>query len=432
MYLRTPKRYTRGQRRSPISLRWLWLWILTPIVVFAGLQIYENRDSIAPVISQTLNNAVDNAQSQMATIAAPTALPTSDPTERIASAQGDWASGRIDSAVSTYKQVLDARPNDVEIYFRYTLGLVMEGKNKEAVDAAERTITANPFSSDAWAIRSMVLDRADRYGEAVASALRALELDPKNARAMAFLAMAYFDFNQPQFAKETIDKALQINPDSFEALWVRGWITQTVDFDLVTARKYFQEAYKLAPNLPFLGLDLANVNLAMSQSDGAQDAQARKDEALGIVRDIVEANPQNGLALFWMGRYYNQYEGNYSQAADYLSRCVENNPTNERCYALLGRVQTSMGQYQTAVESLQKAIDLGTSNAQYILWAGRAYVALGECPSAVPLLQQSYDFAQKAENDEVAAAAEDALRQCQVSVSGSAPVEATPEETPAP
>ena len=50
MYLKTPKRYLRGQKRSPISLRWLWLWLLTPVVVYVGLQIYERRDEVRPPI----------------------------------------------------------------------------------------------------------------------------------------------------------------------------------------------------------------------------------------------------------------------------------------------------------------------------------------------------------------------------------------------
>ena len=50
MYLRTPKRYRSGNRRSIISLRWMWLWLLTPIVVFIGIQIYNNRDVLGPPV----------------------------------------------------------------------------------------------------------------------------------------------------------------------------------------------------------------------------------------------------------------------------------------------------------------------------------------------------------------------------------------------
>ncbi|MBZ0277494.1 MAG: hypothetical protein K8I60_15215, partial [Anaerolineae bacterium] len=192
MYLKTPKRYRRGysNRRSPLSLRWLWLWILTPLVVYGGIQIYSNLDTIAPPIHQALYNLANSAQSQLATSQAPPPTPTDDPTEALTNADANWSQGRIEAALSDYRHILDARPNDVQTYYRYTLGLTMEGRLTEALDAAERTVTANPFSSDAWALRGMVLDWNNKPGEAAASALRALELDPNNARALAFLAEA--------------------------------------------------------------------------------------------------------------------------------------------------------------------------------------------------------------------------------------------------
>ena len=42
MRLNTPKKYRVGKRQKRhmvSSLRWLWLWILTPIIIFGGYQI---------------------------------------------------------------------------------------------------------------------------------------------------------------------------------------------------------------------------------------------------------------------------------------------------------------------------------------------------------------------------------------------------------
>src|SRR5690349_5567058 len=137
MYLRTPKRYTRGQKRSPISLRWLWLWILTPIVAYFGIQIYQNLDVVRPPVENAIYNMVDKAQNSIATAAAPTALPTQDPSERLARADSNWKEGRIESAVQDYQAAVSGAPNDVEAYYRITFGLLQEGQNTQALDAAE-------------------------------------------------------------------------------------------------------------------------------------------------------------------------------------------------------------------------------------------------------------------------------------------------------
>jgi tetratricopeptide (TPR) repeat protein len=417
MYLRTPKRYRRGQKRSPISLRWLWLWLLTPVVVLAGVQIYNNRDTIGAPIHQALYNVVDNAQSSLATANAPTPIPTTDPAERLERAEADWREGRIESALDAYQAVLPSVPNDVEAYYRVALGLLMEGRLEEALDAAERTVTADPFSSDAWAIRAMVLDWNGRYGEAVASALHALELNPDSARATAFLAEAYYDIDQPGLAQSTIERALELDPNSFEALRVRGLIAQVVEFDNQTAQTYYQAAYDEAPNLPYLAIDLARSYYTLQNYD----------DAIAILRDIVEVNPQNSLALFELGSYYYNAEGNFTQAAEFLGRCVEANPESVLCQALLGRVQISLEDYIAASESLQRAIDLGTTNPRHFLWAGRARIAQGNCPGAAVYLQRGYELAQDGSDPEALVALTENLRECQVNIPGLA--EVTPEAT---
>lgn len=417
MYLRTPKRYTRGQKRSPISLRWLWLWILTPIIAVAGAAIYQNRETLGPPVHRAIYGALDNAQQSLATAAAPPPAPTQDPTNQLARAEADWREGRIEAAISTYENVIDAVPNNLDAHYRLTLGLAMSGNMEAALDAAERTITADPFASDGWAIRAMVLDWSGRYGEAIASALRAAELSGDNARAYAFLAEAYKDMGQADLARQTIGRALDMNPDSFEALRVAGWIAWELDFDTETAHDYFSQAFDAAPNMPYLAIDLAQINYATEETD----------EAIGILRDVLDSNPQNARALFELGRIYYTGLGDPNAALDYLVRCVEVNPNRIPCQGLLGRAYMALDQYPQADAALQRAVELGSTNPRHYLWAGRTLIALGDCPSAIPLLQQAITLGQDVGDTEAVTASEDDLRQCSVVVPG---FEITPEVTP--
>ncbi|MCB9452983.1 MAG: tetratricopeptide repeat protein [Anaerolineaceae bacterium] len=404
MHLRTPKRYRRGNKRSPISLRWLWLWILTPIVVYFGIQIYNNLDTIAPPIQQALYNMADSAQSQMATAQAPPPTPTEDPSDAISNADANWSQGRIEAALSDYKRVLDAVPNDVQTYYRYTLGLTMEGRLTDAQAAAEQLVTANPFSSDAWALRAMVLDWSGKPGEAIASALHALELDQNSARAKAFLAEAYYDMGDSEQALDTVNQALELDPQSFEALRVRGLLSWNTDY--LETRQYFSEAYDIAPNMPYLAIDLAQINFALQEYD----------EAIDILRGVVEVNPQNTTALYWLGSYYNAGVGNYAQAAEYLNRCVEADANNINCYYLLGRVQINLEQYAAAAQSLKSAVDQGSSDPRHYLWAGRAQIFNGSCPAAIPYLQKGYDLVTEDTSVEVVQALESDLRDCRAPI----------------
>lgn len=423
MYLRTPKRYRQGQKRSLISFRWLWLWILTPLIVFVGAQLYNNRESVSPQVERLVTSLIDTAQSGVATAMAPTPLPTQDPAQRIAAAQDAWARGAIDEAVEIYSGLLNAVPNDVSTYYRYTLGLAMSGKLAQALDAAEGTVTANPYSADAWAIRAMVLNWIGRPSEAIASALQALALagndQPQSqARAQAFLAEAYFDVGQYDRALSTVERALTINPDSFEAHRVRSQIMQDYQFDFVTALEDSQTAYDLAPNLPYLAIDLAVLNLREGETD----------TALGILRDVVDLNPQNTRALWWIGTIYLNTVGDPNQASDYLSRCVQVAPDNINCHYTLGRAQIRLEQYTLASESFETTIRLGTTEPRHYWWAARAQVLTVGCPAAVSYLQTGYLMAKEGSDSQLISDFEDAMRACQMVVDS--PVEPAEEATP--
>jgi tetratricopeptide (TPR) repeat protein len=424
MYLRTPKRYQRGHRRSIISLRWWWLWLLTPIVVAGGWWIYTNREAYIPQVQVLMSDVMGQAQDSLATAMAPTPLPTENPTIRLAAADGAWERGAIEEAVTIYSDLLPLMPNDVEVHYRATLGLIMSGQFEQAVAMAERTVTADPYNPDAWAIRAMALDWNGDYGLAVASAQRALELAgtenvAAKARAEAFLAEAFFDLEQYERALTTVNRAVETDPNSFEALRNRARIVQNTQFDFDAALDDLQAARSLAPNLPYITVDLALV----------ESREGNTDAAIEMLTEIVDLNPGNTRALFWLGWQYLNVVGDPSQAADYLARCVEANPANISCHYILGRSQVRTEQYAAAAESFNKAIDLGSQDPYHYWWAGRAQVLLGSCPAAAPFLQTGYQIALRNEDEPLINDYEDQMRSCRLLA---AEPEATEEATAEP
>lgn len=424
MYLRTPKRYTRGHRRSIISLRWLWLWVLTPLIVYGGIRVYQDRETITPRVSEALNGVINQAQESVATAMAPTPLPTENPTIRLNVANAAWQRGAIAEAVNIFNEVSGAVPNDVEIHYYRTLGLAMNGFTNEALSAAEETINADPYSPDAWAIRSMVLTWGGQAEMAIPSALRAIELagdDPENtkaqARAQAFLAEAYLNVGQYERARTTVERALETDPDSFEALRVRSLVAQQYEFDFLTALRYSQTAYDLAPNLPYLTIDLVELELREGNTDIAQ----------AMLDEVIENNPSNTRALWWMGYIYLNTLGDPNEGADYFGRCVEANPESILCLYNLGRAQMRLEQYASALESFETTIRLGTTSARHYWWAGRAQVVQNGCPAATNYLRTGYEMA-KTEGDEILIGDfEDQMQSCQLFVPPS--FEATEEAT---
>lgn len=416
MYLRTPKRYTRrGQRRRLLSWRTVLLWLMTPVIIFIGIGIYQNRAMFIPSVSRFVEGLASSAQSSISTAIAPTLTPTEDPRSRLEQASRAWDLGALNQAIRIYQEILPAVPNDVQAHERVTLGLIAVGRYEEALAAAEMTVNANPYSSDAWATRAWTLDWNGRAGEAVSSALLALELDPDNVRARAYLGEAYFSLNLTQRAYDTVNEALEQDADSYEAYRARGLINRLGFFDQEAAMEDFRAAYEIAPNMSFIGIDIAQMESARQNYEGAID----------IMKDIIERDPENSRALYWLGDFYLRGLGDPNQAADYLSRCIQINPESISCYYLLGRAQFRLEQITLAQESFEQAIELGSSDPYHYWWAGNSYIAQGNCTGAMNYLRPGFEIARSGTNTDLIADYQSLMADCQFP--GSSIATATPD-----
>lgn len=392
MYIQTPKRYARkgGRRRhNLISWRKLLFWITMPLLIFVMIGIYENRERWIPDINRAVEGVIDQAGQSIATANAPVPTATADPTNDLRRANEAWRRGAIQEAVLLYERASASTPNNIEVHFFLTLGLIMQGRFDEAAQAAERAITASPFSPDAWSIRSMALNRLGRNEEAAASALRALELVPSEdvtdnsalarsrARAQAFLAEAFLNLGQGQRASTLVEQALETYPDSFEAYQIRGRINQEVNADIEAALADYRTAYDLAPNLVYLGIWVARLERVVGNPQAA----------LELFQDMSELNPGNTQLLLELGDYYRLVDGNYSEALGYLNRCVEADPQNANCHYQAGRVQYLLEEFLAARESFQRAIDLDPEYGYPYYWYADASYRLGQCAAAIPYIQ---------------------------------------------
>ncbi|MDX2139215.1 MAG: tetratricopeptide repeat protein [Chloroflexota bacterium] len=425
MYLRTPKRYrpVKYQRRHNVfNFRWLWLWLLTPLVAYGGWQLYERRDELRPMVANSMNSAVQSISGGLATAVAPTPTPRPDPSDALAAADGAWQSGAIEEALTAYRSVLPDVPNDVQRHANVALGLIMDGRYPEAVEAAERAINADPYSADGWAIHSYALGSNDQPEIAIASGQQALYLDAAHVSATAYLAYAYFVDNQIERSRTTAERALELDATNPDANLISGIINQEANFDFGAARRDFETALQYAPYRVDVQMRLAWVLLN-------EDYDAMRD----VLLEITELNPNNLDALYATSYLYSFAYGDYEQALEPAQRCVNLSPENRACLFQLGNVQVIRGDNAAALDAYRALIAAGTQRPSHFLAAARAYLnAAGDCPSAITLLQEGYRLEQ-AEFEPNAARLlefEELLAQCGSPIAPIAPsADATEEAT---
>ncbi|MCS6836713.1 MAG: tetratricopeptide repeat protein [Anaerolineae bacterium] len=383
MYIRTPPRYRRTARRSPFNFRRYLLWLVLIGLIAGNLGLLERRDEVRVQVDHLINRAISEVGRSAATLVAPLPTPTQNPSGILIEADNFWASGSITEAVKRYISVLDAVPNDLGIHYRVVFGLQALGAAQEAARYAERAVTADPFSADAWAVRAWALNSIGRSGEAIASGLHALSLDPNNPRAAAYLAEAYFSVEQYQRAQSLAEQAIRNDPDSFEGYWVRGKIREESLFQFDSALEDYRIAYQIALQRQPAALGLAAVDIAQMEI-----RNQNYDAAIDILDDVITSNPDNTPALFWMGTIYFSFKGDPATANSYLMRCVDYNPNSYNCLYLLGRTQFSLDQIQSAIQSFEAAVRAGSPFPRHYWWAANAHFALGDCTRANEYLRQ--------------------------------------------
>ncbi|MGB1289054.1 MAG: tetratricopeptide repeat protein, partial [Aggregatilineales bacterium] len=334
------------------------------LTIAGGVLIYQSADDIRPVVMEQIDSVIAGVESGMATVNAPTAIPTVNPVNILVNADNFWDAGSVNEALSLYIDVLPSVPNDATVYTRVVTGLIGTGEVSRALIFAEDAVTADPYSSDAWAARAWTLDWSGDAGGAIVSALHAEALDPQNDRAIAWLAEAYLSAEQVQRALDTANRAIELNPDSAEAYRARGYVNWLGLFDTVTALNDLETAFEIAivNNPSMLGLiavDIAQLSI------GNQDV----DDAIVVLERVLELNPENTSALYWMGSIYFGNLGDPSQASTYVTRCVEVNPDSVNCNYLLGRTQDRLEQPEAAAQSFIQAVNLGSQVSRHWWWA---------------------------------------------------------------
>lgn len=388
MYIRTPQRYRGMQRRRVFSCQRFLLFFLMLIIIAIGIGIYEMRDLVRPQMMGVVDAGMNQVESWQATQFAPTPMPTTDPSTILIDADNEWEAGRISFALNAYENVLDLTPNDVGVYTHLAEGYLTRGNIETALEYADDTVTANPFSADAWATRSLVYSWDDNSAEGIASAQQALAFEPENARAMAYLAYAYFQAGQDNLASNRAEDAIELNPDDWSGYWIRGLIRENVfPIDLLSAQSDFETAYNLAKTQNPAMAGAVGSGLGRVVSSLGDD-----NRAVQLLNEMLTIDDSNREVLYYLGRIIYGELGDYAQAQDPFLDCVDVAPADYNCWYMLGRTLERLGDQEGALDAFESAIENETPYARHYWWAANTERNLGSCTAATPYLEIGYDM----------------------------------------
>ena len=237
-------------------------------------------------------------------------------------------------------------------------GSTAKEKIQAEVQAAEKGGTKNVEAHEAYLQGRFFINRHSEKeaDQARAAFERAVQLDPNFALAWAGLAQTHIWYcnyategGQKGFnahlaaARESVEKALAIEPDLPEALSARSVIETNFDYNWKGAAETLRKALALAPEDPSLLMQAGN--LAGVHGDTTQGQE--------FFRHAVAVDPVNALARAFYASSMTSL-GHYAEARAEYARVIELNPSAPNSHASVGLCYLLEGKPEEAVAAAQK------------------------------------------------------------------------------
>ncbi len=246
----------------------------------------------------------------------------------------------------------------------------------EALQSANQAVALAPDDSDAYAVRSFVLDwnadpaldplrtgnkkAADFIFEADQDAVQALHLNNENPLALAYYAEILIDEQKWDQASLYITPALQLGPDIMDVHRVYGYYLESTA-NYRQAIEEYQKALAISPNLTFLyitiGLNYRTLaflsTIPTEQSDLYNSARANFAKAIAINDQLQINDPTPYLAI---AKSYAQ-QGQFFAAALNAQKAIELDPSNADLYGQLGDIYKRGRNFETSIIALRCAVE---------------------------------------------------------------------------
>ena len=270
--------------------------------------------------------------------------------------------GLKDAVSRITRSITAARFADDPAYSLVSAGRALAGLGEWDLAAAafHRAVQIRPDYAEAWAFLGEARQQAGMDGLAEVDSLQALqtavELDPGSLSAQLFLAMYWQRQGEPEKAVQSLQAALQHNPERAILLAELG-NALAAQGDLAAAYEAYQQAARQAPQNPSYFRLLAAFSLKYNYQPGVV--------ALPAARRAVLLNTQDPQSLDMMAQVLIRLN-DLCNAGRFARRALQVDPSYAPAHLHLGLIYRLQGQEQLAQQAfeLARSLDKGGPTAE--------------------------------------------------------------------
>ena len=249
--------------------------------------------------------------------------------------------------------------------------------------ARQRQDNPNPreWSALDWVLNSQTLIAERRFADALVSLDRALELEPDSVLALSNRGFVLNELARYADALVDLDRSLELEPDDPVTLSNRGFALNGLgQYDEALAA--FDRSLELRPNDP---VTLSNRGSALSDLGRYDEALVALDRSLELRPDDPATLNNRGLALSDLGRY--------DEALVALDRSLELRPDDPVTLSIRGVALNGLGRHDEALAALDRSLELAPDNPVTLHNRGVALNGLGRYGEALAAFDRAFELA---------------------------------------
>ena len=234
----------------------------------------------------------------------------------------------------------DLETREVEADLAFAAGAPSEG-----LKLLEQLKRRWPDDPDAFGARLTILARHGHGRQAALEAEARVAERPKDFAPLLLAAHVYEATHDYDRALENLRRAVDLTPDSLAPRVLLARTLQSAK-RLAEAEQTWREAAARFPKVNGLIFDLAACREKLGDLAGAEQA----------VRDILDRDPSNPVALNFLGYLYADHNRNLDQALALIQRALDAEPDNGAYLDSLGWAYYRLGRLGEARRALERAV----------------------------------------------------------------------------
>ncbi len=323
--------------------------------------------------------------------------------------------GDLEAAIKAFNHAIELDPRSAYALVRKAAILACKGMYSESLVFLDMAEATDPKNMNIQTVKMKVCVRATKYVDAVNIGKKLMKKDP-DASTVATYARANIELNDLGLAKKVLDKALALNPDSYDLLTAyRDMVVKTANTDEIikvctkilkinqydrTTKKNLADALVMAGRCDEANIYYASIRNEVNGTDSAEDIEVESDpeakfaiakslyeadnlvSAARLTDKILSVDPDNVDYVLLRAQIYRK-SGDKRVADLFLSQYLERNPSNGYLYESIGDMRAEDGDYKGASASYASAISSGVKNPNIYVKLGTMQEKLGGHANAV-------------------------------------------------